>query len=497
MSKPIPLEEQIVIGEPIKLRQTIELQFQEGVKESLAQQDEAFKLAESTTTKVAGKGSKRKLVVTVEGIHAGMTKNKTFYPGTTLEASIGSWTDPHPKPVLKNHDTYTEPLGRIVHAEYGNSILTSSTTAKLKLEISDQDAIEKVLDGRYLTLSVGGSANSVVCSVCAKDMVKEGFCGHYRGRTYDGKEAHWIIKQYTGDEISFVNMPADVFSQVIAAELHTDEGGTGVKKNQNESHQHDDDDEVDSVLKNNAGAQGGDGGEDGSQKQNEGAGEGEGGEDPTNQKENAGEGEDGGEDGDPTQQQEGSGEGEGSEETLEEKVARLERELAEKDQVIADRDATITTLQTKNTDLADKLKEAERAKADAEANLAEAEEEKAGLLEQNTRFAMRIRKGLAERVADLRIMQGKAKAEDRESLIQEHSNSTVKVLEASINDLLSSGQRFIAKVTSPGYAIPDNNSGDDDETFTESAGGNKTKKDKPVTMADLEEQIVGSMTRYS
>lgn len=486
MSKPIPLEEQIVVGQPIKVRQTIELQFQEGVKESLQEQDNGIKLAESTTTKVTGKGSKRKLDVTVEGIHAGMTKNKTFYPGTTLESSIGSWTDPHPKPVLKNHDTYTEPLGRIVHAEYGNSILTASTTVKLKLSITDQDAIDKVLDGRYLTLSVGGSANSVVCSVCAKDLVKEGFCGHYRGRVYDGKEAHWIIKQYTGDEISFVNMPADVYSQVIAAELHTDEGGKTVDKTQKPTESQEDLDEVDAILNNSAESE--DGGEEDPSKQTESADSGK--DDPSKQTEDA----DGGDEDDPSKQTENADD-EGGEETLEEKVARLERELAEKDQTIADKEAEIARLQTENTDLAGQLSDVNQSKADLEANLAEAEAENKQLLEQNTRFAMRIRKGLAERVADLRIMQGKAKPEERDALIQEHSNSTVKVLESTITDLLSSGQRFIARVTSPGYAVTDNNSVDDDETFTESTGGKQKKT--TVTMGDLEESMIASMTRFS
>jgi hypothetical protein len=486
MSKPIPLEEQIVVGQPIKLRQTIELQFQEGMKESLQEKDSGIKLAESTTTKVTGKGSKRKLDVTVEGIHAGMTKNRTFYPGTTLEASVPSWTDPHPKPVLKNHDTYTEPLGRIVQAEYGNSILTAATAVKLKLSITDQDAIDKILDGRYLTLSVGGSANSVVCSICAKDLVKEGFCGHYRGRTYDGKEAHWIIKQYTGDEISFVNMPADVYSQVIAAELHTDEGGKNVDKTKKPTESQEDLDEVDAVLNNSTEPQGD--GEDDPSKQTESQDNGEGKDDPEKPTESAE-----GEEEDPSQQAESE---EGGEETLEEKVARLERELAEANQTIADKDAEIARLQVENTDLAGQLSEANQAKEEAEANLAEAEQEKAQLLEQNTRFAMRIRKGLAERVADLRIMQGKAKPEEREALIEEHSKSTVKVLESTITDLLSSGQRFIAKVTSPGYAVADNNSvDDDDQTFTESAGGKQKKS--TVTLGDLEESMIASMTRFS
>ena len=168
-------------GKAITFRQNIELQFQGDALKDLQESNKGFVLTESEGSTKTGK---RKLVVTVEGIHTGMTKNMTFYPGNTLDESTPTWTTPHYKTVLKNHDTYTEPLGRIIKAEYVESTLTDKYTVRLTLELTDQDAIDKVLDGRYLTLSVGGSAQKVTCSVCAKDLISEGFCGHYRGRKY-------------------------------------------------------------------------------------------------------------------------------------------------------------------------------------------------------------------------------------------------------------------------------------------------------------------------
>lgn len=162
------------------------------------------------------KGLPSKLLVTVEAIHAGLTKNKTFYPADSLQSSVDSWTKPYPKPVLTHHNTDGEPVGRVMKAEFKNSVLNPGTQAiQLELSINDEKTIQKVLDKRYMTMSIGGSAKRATCSICAKNIVQEGFCGHRKGKSYDGKEAYWIIGEMEFDEVSWVNVPADSNAQVI------------------------------------------------------------------------------------------------------------------------------------------------------------------------------------------------------------------------------------------------------------------------------------------
>lgn len=474
-------------GTPFPIRQTVELNFDNQTLNQLKESSRQFKLTESK-----GGNSKRKLLVTVEGIHTGMTKNRTFYPGSTLEASVPTWTTPHPKPVLKNHNEYTEPLGRIIHAEYTESTLTDKYTVRLKLEITDQDAIEKILDGRYLTLSVGGSANRVNCSVCGKDLVQEGYCGHARGRKYDGKEAYWVIGEYTGDEISFVNVPADVHAQVIAAELVSGEGGKTVEGEKQKEHQTSPKDSVktnesvdptsiiDNLLNNGNGD---------SAKQTESSEQT--GKDSTHQQEsqsteNAGEQE---QSTNPTETKE-------SNESDAERLVRLQSELEKAQKEIKALESKLEEKDAEITALTAQLSEEKDAHNTTKKHLNSAETEKETLMNQNIALAKFARKALAERVADLRIMQGKNKFDEREALIAEWSQSSTKVLESQINDLLESGKRHIEKVTNPGLAVPDKNSIIEDDKGNEIVPKKKRKESVEIpTMKTFEQRMKSSMLR--
>lgn len=420
-------------GTPFVLRQTIEASFADDTIAELKESARKIVLTESKQ-----KVSTRKLLVTVEGIHTGMTKNRTFYPGTTLEESVPTWTTPHRKPVLKNHSSYTEPLGRIASAEYVESTLTDKYTVRLKLEIMDQDTIDKVLDGRYLTLSVGGSANRVNCSVCGKDLVNEGYCGHSRGRKYEGKEAYWTIGNYTGDEISFVNMPADIHAQVIQAELITGEGGKGMANGGQQAEHTEDLGVVDDILNNST---------DGDENQDP----------PSQQQENTqDDNSDNGNTDNPKKTDE-------STETDAEKIARLEQALQEANDKISTHASELEVKEAEITALTADVTEAKDAEKTAKAHLESAESEKDTLTKQNVTLARLVRKSLAERVADLRILQGKDKVEARDQIISEWRDSSTKVLEGQIKDLLESAQRTVHTVPSPGLPITDNNSTIEDE----------------------------------
>jgi S-ribosylhomocysteine lyase LuxS involved in autoinducer biosynthesis len=87
---------------------------------------------------------------------------------------------------------------------------------ELIVDVTDSDAIQKVLDRRYLTGSVGASTDSAICSICKKDWAEdEGVCEHRPGEKYEGKKCFLIAGNLTYDEYSFVNTPADRHSRVI------------------------------------------------------------------------------------------------------------------------------------------------------------------------------------------------------------------------------------------------------------------------------------------
>lgn len=160
------------------------------------------------------------LVVEVAAIHAGATANFNYYSEEELSKAVESWLSPHPKPIIMNHDPYSEPVGRVMGAKMATEADGTPYT-RLQVAILDPKAIEKVSDGRYLTGSVGGKAKEAMCSVCGVDWAnpKEGAgggipCKHRRGKVYNGKVAMMEMKNIEFKEYSFVNMPADAQSSV-------------------------------------------------------------------------------------------------------------------------------------------------------------------------------------------------------------------------------------------------------------------------------------------
>src|SRR3990167_11553938 len=218
----------------------------------------------------------RSLVAKIAATHAGLiTRNNGFYLPEKMRKGVSTFTEHYAKPVQLHHNKSTDPVGRIVKAEYidtsngikdkiiglpikdsfGNTIgklndrtfdnfingnlsfiqtvnFISDTLAKSEVLqdpswdglgyalitaiISDQDAIQKILDKRYLTGSVGVSTNKAICSVCKLDWADEGSpCEHKPGKIYDGAKAFLITGDLAYDEYSFVNVPADRHSGVL------------------------------------------------------------------------------------------------------------------------------------------------------------------------------------------------------------------------------------------------------------------------------------------
>jgi outer membrane murein-binding lipoprotein Lpp len=168
------------------------------------------------TLQEADGSGKKKLICDIEAIHACTTGNFNTYSTEELRKAIPTWTTPYRKPILLNHDTSNgEPIGRILSAEMGYSEKAKKDCVIIRAEISDPEAMQRIRDGRYLTVSIGSRAAKVCCSICGKDWISEGYCDHETGELYDGKICTAILKGIMHNEASFVNVPADTDAQVV------------------------------------------------------------------------------------------------------------------------------------------------------------------------------------------------------------------------------------------------------------------------------------------
>lgn len=179
------------------------------------------------------------LVCNVSATHSGTLINNRVYPPDAMRKGVRSWTHPYKKPVLTNHDEQGEPIGRVLKAKYVKTPLGIDSKEykpmlkvsdgygyiDLVLKITDPEAIKKVLDGRYETVSVRMSTNHAFCSICNTDWADEGPCEHSPGRKYEDELAYITTGDLTYREVSFVNIPADEYARVEGAAI----GEEGIK----------------------------------------------------------------------------------------------------------------------------------------------------------------------------------------------------------------------------------------------------------------------------
>jgi len=213
------------------------------------------------------KSEVKPLSITIAATHAGkITRNNGFYLPDRVQKGVKTFTNDYEKPILIHHEDRKDPIGRVKKATYidlskgfrnsmqdsfsvstdrifedlvngnlsfddsvdfvnkyliNNNILNTDSDYKglgyieILTSISDPEGIKKVLDGRYLTGSVGATTNKAVCSTCKKDWAKTGKCAHKPGKKYDGNKCVIIAGDLIYDEYSFVNKPADTQSQII------------------------------------------------------------------------------------------------------------------------------------------------------------------------------------------------------------------------------------------------------------------------------------------
>lgn len=204
-----------------------------------------------------GKG----LIVTYDLSHSGRKINNRIYSTKGQQRGIDSLVSPYPKPILKNHDQSSEPIGRFIGGEWEdlyedaigffgaadqvldirnafirdepgeiysvmkkNGLIENKRwpglgRMRVQANITDEDAIRKFLDGRYITFSAGSTTDRHVCSICESDWAMDGMCEHRHGQQYDGETCVFITGDFIVLEGSVVNTPADDLSQVVSMEI--------------------------------------------------------------------------------------------------------------------------------------------------------------------------------------------------------------------------------------------------------------------------------------
>jgi hypothetical protein len=422
------------------------------ITESFAVNTEAIKKnAEEMLHVCEASGSKGKMILKprIECIHSGMTRNNTFYPADRLKgeplkhSGVYSWTNPYPKPMIKNHDTDTEPTGRIENAMYVTDSATGRESIVIIPTITDPDAIEKVMDGRYFTVSIGATTDAAICSICGANIVEEGWCGHEKGETYDGQKAYWIVGNLWFDECSWVNVPADQDAQVvdkgevIMMEAFAEQDGTYY----NLAKEKTDKDYIlteqvaktyglvthkENTLPEDPG--------NGSGKEKEGTDEMAG---TQNESANPNETVDPVENLD-THTTENQGEPSEPEQANEQLEPVSEVQEGANGEIVngTDEQVEVPEADTNNADdLSERVKELEMRVQTLEA-------ENQTLLNSNAELTAQFHKSLAERVVDLRASLGKPGVEDRDAAIISYTVRSRESLEDSLNDLLLEQKTF-------------------------------------------------------
>lgn len=171
-------------------------------------------LSESSMIQLNDPICESSLMVDIEGIHVGPTRNFTWYTEDALKGSVPTWTKPYLRPLIMHHNEKDgKIIGRVRHAEY-TDVNTRSDTGALVFttNIPDKEGKEQLLDGRLNTTSIGVIVHSATCTICGHNIAQEGECEHDRGLLYDGKICYWMIHEMEAKELSYVIVPSDVYA---------------------------------------------------------------------------------------------------------------------------------------------------------------------------------------------------------------------------------------------------------------------------------------------
>jgi hypothetical protein len=160
--------------------------------------------------------------VVIHGEHR--TRNWTYYTRASClgdpekMTGVHSLTWPYPKPVIESHAVgggmlggSSSPIyGRIIHGWYVEDHGLPEVQALFR--ITEPEAIRKILNLEFYTVSIGSDVTAAYCSYCGQNLVEDGPCDHERGKPIEGKEVFWRIEEWHLEECSFVAVPSDALS---------------------------------------------------------------------------------------------------------------------------------------------------------------------------------------------------------------------------------------------------------------------------------------------
>lgn len=229
---------------------------------------EKINLIDSSVNPSSSKG----LIITYDLSHSGRRINNRIYSIAGQRDGVKSLLQPYAKPILQHHDMGRDPIGRFINGQYedlsGEAMrffdsLSSFNKFRFEMEsddpermykalkkanllnnkdwpgmgrmratarITDKEAIEKFLDGRYITFSAGSTTNRHVCSICSSDWASGDYCEHRHGKIYDKEVCVFFTGDFTVLEGSVVNSPADDLSQIHSMEFLSDSIAFDTKK---------------------------------------------------------------------------------------------------------------------------------------------------------------------------------------------------------------------------------------------------------------------------
>jgi hypothetical protein len=201
---------------------------------SLNDKEKADLISSVTSTRKTKKG----LFITYDLTHSGRRINNRIYGTQGQQNGTSTVMSPYPKPILQHHDRTKDPIGRFVSAEWQDlskeamsffnnvqdfmevkdayesddperiyaamkkyNLLTNKNwpglgRIRVKAQITDKEAIEKFMDGRYITFSAGSTTDRHVCSICNEDWAQGNFCEHKHGKIYDGEVCVFITGKF-------------------------------------------------------------------------------------------------------------------------------------------------------------------------------------------------------------------------------------------------------------------------------------------------------------
>lgn len=449
--------------------------FQPSIVDSEGNEVDAAKLMDSVKSGEATLPTA--IDVLFEATHSGVNRNNWNYHSDSMLKDTSSWKFPYAKPFLKNHDIYSEPMGRVRDAYHGVSEFNDERDCiNVVFRITDKEAIEKFLDGRYRTMSIGGKVGHVQCSICGKDILKDGifkFCGHWRGETYAGQKAIWNGRDIEYKEGSAVNSPADDWAQVKKISLVNSESNKDDEENQGEA------------ATNNAGTGAKDSEEDlagiidsvvPTETEDEGVAD-------------SGVSDDN--DNDDTHVSDDNDETHGSD-TVEDsdEVKELKAQLTTKDEELCNINSKVDELNTKVSDLEEQL------------SLSKAENESLKDEYSNSQrtvinMAVAYKTTMAKRIADEELIKGELVEDSYSDRVKELVGKSAKELQA-LNDAVNviaaksvekSAPKTITQVTSPALA-----NSNDEHSISDEEQVN-VKEESRKSYKDIEDSIIDSIFR--